>query len=130
MINNHTNIYLNAYFLIYMVKQIRVFFTDSEVEGVQRVRKLQQHLYFPLTSNFKTFLREVMIRNFLLNPEDSVGSNHIYGPAIPLLQRGMKHRVNPFKMVPRVRLSACIFMMHSNIGLYFGFLYERNAFPP
>ena len=62
MITNPTNVYLNAYYYLSMVKKTE-FFTNSEIEGAQKVRKLQQHLYWPGTSNFKTYLQEGMIRN-------------------------------------------------------------------
>ena len=73
-----------------MVKQNSIIKTYSKIEGAQKVQKLQQHLYWPGMSKFETYLREGMIRNCLINPEHPVRADHIYGPAIPLLQGGMK----------------------------------------
>ena len=56
MITNPNNDFLNAYYYLSMVKNMD-FFTDSEIEGVQKVRKLQQHLYCPGTSTSKTCFR-------------------------------------------------------------------------
>ena len=60
-----------------------------------------------------------MIQNCPLNLEVSVKSNHIYGPAIPLLQGGMKRQINPDKKVTRVPLPTDILLHRNNIELYF-----------
>ena len=39
MITNPTNVSLNAYSYLSTVKQHSDFFTDSEIEGAQKVRK-------------------------------------------------------------------------------------------
>ena len=62
-----------------------------------------------------------MILNFLINLEDYVRSNHIYGPAIPLLQEGIKRHRNPAKRVPRVPLPTDILLHHKSIEIYFDF---------
>ena len=62
MITNPTNFILTPP-LTYPPKNKLWFFTDSEVEGARKVRKLQQHIYWPGTSNFKTYPREGMICN-------------------------------------------------------------------
>ena len=71
-----------------------------------------------------------MIRNYPLNPEDSVRSNHIYEPARPLLQGGMKRRRNSSERAPRVPTPEYLSLHHKNTELYFIFLYEQNAFSP
>ena len=85
IITNPTNVYLNDYFYLSTVKQNSGFVIDSEFEGVQKVRNLQQHLYRPGTSRFKTCVREVMILNCLLNTKYYFRSDQIYGPYRPLL---------------------------------------------
>ena len=62
-----------------------------------------------------------MIRNFLLNPEDYVRSDHIYGPDRPLIQGGMKLYRNPVNIVPKVSLPKNISLHHNNIELYLNF---------
>ena len=62
-----------------------------------------------------------MIRNCLINPEYSVISNHIHGPAGPIIQGGMKRHTNPDKRVTRVSLPTDIFLHNKNIKLYLGF---------
>ena len=121
MITNSNNFSLNAYSCIFAVKQNSKFFTDSEIEGVRKVRKLQQHLYWPETSNFKTYFQEVIICNCPINPEDSVRANHIYVPARLLLQGGIKCWRNTSDRIPRVPLSIYISLHHNNIKLYFDF---------
>ena len=118
MITNPNNVSLNAYSYLSTVKQNSGFGIDSEFEGVQKVRNLQQHLYWPGMSNFNTYLQEGIIGNCLLNPEDSVRSDHVYGLARPLLQGGMKRRRNPSKMVSRVPLPIDILLNHKSIQLY------------
>ena len=54
MITIPTNASLDAYSYLYNIKQDSNFFTDSEIEGAQKVQKLQKHLYWPVTSDFKT----------------------------------------------------------------------------
>ena len=104
------------------------FFTDSDIERAQKVRKLQQHIYWQGTSKFKNSLQEGMICNCPLNPEYPFIANHIYGPARPLLQGGMKRRRNPVDRVPRVPLWTDISLHHNNIKVYFVFLYEKIPF--
>ena len=58
MINDPTSFSLNAYSYLSMVKENSYFLTDSEIEGAQKVRKLQQHLYWSAMSDFNTYLRE------------------------------------------------------------------------
>ena len=67
IITNTNNAFVNHYSYLSTVKQNSDFFTDSEVEGARKVRKLQQHIYWPGTSSFKTYLCEGMIRNLPLN---------------------------------------------------------------
>ena len=44
MITNPTNFTLKAYYYLSTIKQNSEFFTGSEIEGVQKVGKLKQHL--------------------------------------------------------------------------------------
>ena len=69
-----------------------------------------------------------MICNCQLNPEYSVRSNHTYGPAIPILQGGMKHCRNPSKKVPTIILPTDTSLHHNNIELYIYLLYDRIPF--
>ena len=117
MITNPTTIYLNIYSYLSTIFKIG-FLTDYEIEGAQKVRKLQQDLYWSGTSKFKTSSREGMIRNYLLNTEHSVRANHIYGLDRPILQGGTKHIRKPAEMLPRVTLPTYIFLHHKNIKLY------------
>ena len=55
IITNSTNVSLNADSYLSMVKQ-NSDFTDYEIEGAQKVQKLQQHLYWPGMSEFNTYL--------------------------------------------------------------------------
>ena len=71
--------------------------------------------------NLKNYLREGMIRNFPLNPEDSVRANHIYGPFRLLLQGGMNRLGNLSKRAPRVTLPTDISLHHKYIELYLFF---------
>ena len=130
MITDTTNVSLNAYYYLSMVKQNLELFTGSETEGAQKVLKLKQHLYCLGTSKFNTYLQEGMICNCPINTEHSARSDHIYGPSRPLLQGGVKRRRNPVNRVPRVPMPTEIYLHHKNIKLYFNYLYERNAFPP
>ena len=63
-----------------------------------------------------------MIHTYLLNPEDSVKADHIYGPYRPLLQGGTKCCRNTDKKVPIILLPTDISLHHKNIELYFDFL--------
>ena len=54
MINSPTNVRLNTYSYISTEKQNSECFTYSGIEGTQKVRKLLKHIYWPVTSNFKT----------------------------------------------------------------------------
>ena len=63
MITNPTNVSVNVYSYISTVFKKSDFFTDSEVDGAWKVPNMQQHIYWSGTSNFKTYLREVIIRN-------------------------------------------------------------------
>ena len=70
-----------------------------------------------------------MIHNCLINTEDYIRVDHIYGPARPLLQGGMKLRRNPAERVPRFPLPTDIFLYHNNIELYFDFFMNGIPFP-
>ena len=69
-----------------------------------------------------------MIRNCPLNAEDTVRANHIYGPARPLLQVGMKFHRNPSRNVPRIPLPTDISLHHRNIKLYIYFYMNITPF--
>ena len=58
MITNTNNVTLNSYYYLFMVKQNSDFYTDSEIEGSQKVQRLRQHLYWLGTLKFKTYLQE------------------------------------------------------------------------
>ena len=115
MITNPTNISVNAYYYLSTVEENSDFFTGFEVEGARKVRKLQQHIYLPGTSKFKTYLRKGMIHNCPINPEDSGRADHIYGPYIPLLHGGMKYRRKLVKKLPIIPLPTDISLHHKNI---------------
>ena len=53
MITNANKFSLNTYYYLSTVKKLRIF-TDSEIERLQKLRKLQQCFYWPGTTNFKT----------------------------------------------------------------------------
>ena len=57
----------------------------------------------------------------MLDPEDSVISDHIYGPDRPLLQGGMKRRRNKDQKFLRIYLPTDILLHHKNIKIYFDF---------
>ena len=65
---------------------------------------MQKHLYWPGTSNFRTYLQEDMILNYPLTTKDSVRADHIYVPARPLLQGGKKRHRNTAVKVPIITL--------------------------
>ena len=88
---------------------------------------MQQHIYWPGKSDFNTYLRKGIIHNCLLSIEDSVRSDHIYVPARPPFQGGMKGRRNPAEKVPIIPLPTYTSLHHKNIELYF-FIYEQNPF--
>ena len=69
-----------------------------------------------------------MIHTYLLNPEDSVKADHIYGPYRPLLQGGTKCCRNTDKKVPIILLPTDISLHHKNIELYFDFLTELLSY--
>ena len=114
MITNPNNASVNVYSYLSALKQ-NFIFTNSEVEGAWKVRKLQQHIYWLGKSNFKTYIHEGMVINCPLNPEYSVRADHIYGPARPLLKIGMEHRRNSSGKVPIVPLPMDILLHHKNI---------------
>ena len=83
---------------------------------------------WPGTLKFKTYLREGMIRNWRLHPEYSVRADHIYGPAISIIQWGIKHHRKPAKRLPRVSPPTDISLHHKNIELYVDFLNMNGMF--
>ena len=69
-----------------------------------------------------------MIRNCLINIQDYVRADYIYGPAISLLKVGTKCHITPAKRVPRITLTTETFLHHKKIELYFYFYY-MNGMP-
>ena len=55
-----------------------------------------------------------MVHNFPINPEDSVIADHIYRPARPLFQGGMKCRRNPSENIQIILLPTDISLHHKN----------------
>ena len=69
-----------------------------------------------------------MINNFPLTTKDSVRADHIYGPARPLLQGGMKCHRNPYVKVSIIPIPEDISLHHKYIELYI-YLFYINGIP-
>ena len=58
MITNNSIVSVNSFSYLSTVNETLIF-TDSKVEGAQRVQKLQKRLYWPVTSNLRhTYVKE------------------------------------------------------------------------
>ena len=69
-----------------------------------------------------------MVGNYPLTTKYSVIADHIYGPARPLLQGGMKQNSNPDIKVPIIPLPSYISLNHKDIKLYI-YLFHINGIP-
>ena len=90
---------VNAYSLLQTVASQKKFFTDREVAAANDARALYRRLGRPSEAEFGKILRNNLIRNCPITPDDAKRARFIYGPDIAAL-KGMTKRGDP---APHVR---------------------------
>ena len=76
--------------LLSTVQANKEYYSESEIQGANNARLLQEQLAWPGTQTLKTYIKHSLINNNSVTIEDIDRANDIYGPAEHLLSGKMK----------------------------------------
>ena len=77
--------HVNSYSFLSTVKDKNESFSTSEIQGADKVRKVQQEIGWPSTSHFKDVVSKPLLCNYEVTVGDISRAEVIYGSLTPIL---------------------------------------------
>ena len=123
---NHIKSSSNHYSFLSTVAENKQIFTRSQIAGADTARKLQAILGWPSVQDYRKYVAYNHIKNSPVTINDIDRAEHIYGPAMPILQGKMTRTTPVTKTTSTTPVSPLILQHHQNIDLYCDFLFVNK----